>query len=79
MCIPDELPIRNLVAYEYLWLSQAGKRENDEAPMLIGDPAEDAWIGAVGEHLAIRWGLREPDRTGRLYTICCLFPVFLPR
>lgn len=32
----------------------------DDAPPLIGDPAKDAWIGAVGEHLAGRWGLTSP-------------------
>jgi hypothetical protein len=28
MCIPDEPPIGNLVAYEHLWLSQKNTRED---------------------------------------------------
>ena len=30
----------------------------DPVPIPTGDPRNDAWLGAVGEHLAQRWGLR---------------------
>jgi hypothetical protein len=33
----------------------------DPIPEPVGDPLADAWIGAAGEHLALRWGLRTPD------------------
>ena len=33
----------------------------EQEPMLIGDPRLDAYIGAVGEHLARRW-VRLNDR-----------------
>jgi hypothetical protein len=31
-----------------------------EEPPFTGDPREDAYVGGVGEHLALRWGLRVP-------------------
>src|SRR5580704_230573 len=37
----------------------------DPFPEPVGDPLADAWIGAAGEHLALRWGLRAPDWTQR--------------
>src|SRR5258708_22987449 len=37
----------------------------DPVPELAGNPLIDAWIGAVGEHLAQRWGLMVPDWTQR--------------
>ena len=36
----------------------------DEAPPRIGDERHDAYVGAVGEHLARRWGLCIPARSG---------------
>jgi hypothetical protein len=36
------------------------QRRLDEAPAATGDPFIDAWIGAVGEHLARRWDLAVP-------------------
>lgn len=33
----------------------------DDDPPRIGDEKQDAFVGAVGEHLARRWGLRIPD------------------
>jgi len=33
----------------------------DEEPARIGNERHDAYIGAVGEHLARRWGLRIPE------------------
>ena len=36
-----------------------------EAPPMTGDAFRDAWIGAVGEHLANRWGFEVPDWTRR--------------
>jgi hypothetical protein len=35
----------------------------DDAPQATPDPVLQAWIGAVGEHLALRWGLRVPAWT----------------
>jgi hypothetical protein len=32
----------------------------DPVPELVGDALINAWIGATGEHLAQRWGLRVP-------------------
>ena len=50
----------------------------DEAPPLIGDPARDAWIGAVGEHLAGRWGLRIPAWPRRPEHYRLDLPKFIP-
>ena len=36
----------------------------DEEPPRIGEERHDAYIGAVGEHLARRWGLCIPARSG---------------
>ena len=33
----------------------------DVAPPRTGIPWRDAWTGATGEHLAVRWGLMVPD------------------
>jgi hypothetical protein len=41
----------------------AQQRRLDPIPGTIGDPRIDAWIGAAGEHLAQRWGLRVPAWT----------------
>lgn len=35
----------------------------DQEPRRLGLEREDAWIGAVGEHLARRWGLTIPAWT----------------
>jgi hypothetical protein len=35
----------------------------DEEPPRIGEERQDAYIGAVGEHLARRWGLQIPPWT----------------
>jgi hypothetical protein len=32
-----------------------------EEPTLIGEAFQDAYVGAMGEHLARRWGLALPD------------------
>lgn len=34
-----------------------------EKPVLVGNSHQDAFIGAVGEHLARRWGLQIPEWT----------------
>jgi hypothetical protein len=41
------------------------QRRLDNAPAPVGDDFIDAWMGAVGEHLARRWGLEVPDWTRR--------------
>jgi hypothetical protein len=33
----------------------------DADPPSIGDEKQDAFVGAIGEHLARRWGLRIPE------------------
>ena len=38
----------------------AQQRRLDPIPEPVGDALTDAWIGATGEHLAQRWGLRVP-------------------
>jgi hypothetical protein len=50
----------------------------DPIPEPVGDPLADAWIGAVGEHLALRWGLRTPDWTQRAVHFALEEPHFLP-
>ncbi len=40
------------------------------APEPVGDPRIDAWIGAVGEHLALRWNLAVPAWTQRDLSLC---------
>lgn len=39
---------------------EAQQRRLDPVPEPVGDALIDAWIGATGEHLAQRWGLRVP-------------------
>ncbi len=43
----------------------AQQRRIDPVPDAIGDPLFDTLVGAAGEHLARRWGLRIPDWTRR--------------
>jgi hypothetical protein len=50
----------------------------DRVPNVVGDPVIDAWIGAAGEHLAQRWGLRRPKWTQRPAHFSLETPVFLP-
>ena len=35
----------------------------DPVPIPTGDPRDDAWLGAIGEHLAQRWSLEVPPWT----------------
>jgi len=48
------------------------------APPLTGDPERDAWVGAIGEHLALRWGLEVPSWTARAGHFALRSPVFMP-
>jgi hypothetical protein len=50
----------------------------DPVPGPVGDPLIDALIGAVGEHLAQRWGLSVPDWTQRAVHFALDEPHFLP-
>jgi hypothetical protein len=50
----------------------------DAVPELVGDARIDAWIGAAGEHLAQRWGLRVPPWTQRPEHFALEDPVFMP-
>ncbi len=50
----------------------------DPTPLLIGDPERDAWIGAIGEHLALRWGLEVPQWTARAGHFALRSPVYMP-
>jgi hypothetical protein len=50
------------------------QRRLNDAPAVTGDPFMDAWIGAVGEHLARRWNLDVPSwtRTSERYRLSSL-------
>lgn len=50
----------------------------DPVPQPVGDTSMDAWIGAVGEHLAQRWGLKVPHWTQRQCHFALEQPIFLP-
>jgi hypothetical protein len=50
----------------------------DPVPNVTGDPEKDAWIGAIGEHLALRWGLKVPKWTTRSMHFALTAPVFMP-
>jgi hypothetical protein len=56
----------------------AQQRRLDPVPEPVGDPLIDAWIGAAGEHLAQRWGLRRPAWTQRPEHFKLEKPVFHP-
>ncbi len=56
----------------------AQQRRIDPTPEPMGEPLFDALIGAVGEHLARRWGLRVPDWTQRPLHFALKEPRFLP-
>lgn len=51
----------------------------DPEPEATGDPQKDAWIGAIGEHLALRWGLEVPRWTRRPIHFALMKPVFMPQ
>lgn len=50
----------------------------DPEPAIVGDRFVDAWIGAVGEHLALRWDLTVPDWTRREEHFALTLPRFVP-
>lgn len=50
----------------------------DEPPAFVGDAFTDAWIGAVGEHLARRWNLEVPAWTRRPEHNRLSRPTFVP-
>jgi hypothetical protein len=56
----------------------AQQRRLDAVPSPVDDPVIDAWIGAAGEHLAQRWGLKVPKWTARACHFALQQPVFLP-
>jgi hypothetical protein len=56
----------------------AQQQRLDATPDLVGDVRIDAWIGAAGEHLAQRWGLRVPAWTQRPAHFALEHPVFMP-
>jgi hypothetical protein len=56
----------------------AMQRRIDPVPQPMEDPLLDALIGAVGEHLAHRWGLRAPEWTQRPHHFALKEPRFLP-
>jgi hypothetical protein len=56
----------------------AQQRRLEPVPMPLGNPLIDAWIGAVGEHLAQRWGLQVPVWTQRPEHFALEEPAFLP-
>lgn len=50
----------------------------DPEPAILGHPERDAWIGAIGEHLALRWRLKVPAWTARAGHFALTKPVFMP-
>ena len=54
------------------------QRRLDAPPTIVGDPFIDAWIGAVGEHLARRWDLAVPAWTRRPEHNQLTHPIFVP-
>lgn len=54
------------------------QRRLNESPAIVGDPFIDAWIGAVGEHLARRWNLDVPAWTRRPEHYQLSRPTFVP-
>jgi hypothetical protein len=56
----------------------AQQRRIDPVPELLGEPLLDTLIGAAGEHLAQRWGLRVPDWTQRPAHFALEKPHFIP-
>ena len=54
------------------------QRRLNESPAIVGDPFIDAWIGAVGEHLARRWNLDVPAWTRRPEHYQLSRPAFVP-
>jgi hypothetical protein len=56
----------------------AQQRRLDPVPEVVGDSLIDAWIGAAGEHLAQRWGLRPAAWTRRPEHFALEKPVFMP-
>ena len=49
----------------------------DPEPKITGHVAHDAWIGAIGEHLALRWGLNVPPWTKRPAHFALRKPLFM--
>jgi hypothetical protein len=56
----------------------AQQRRLEIIPDSVGVSAIDAWIGAAGEHLAQRWGLKVPRWTERDFHFALQEPIFLP-
>jgi hypothetical protein len=56
----------------------AQQQRIDIIPAEVCDPLIDAWIGAVGEHLAQRWRLQVPNWTRRGIHFALKEPCFLP-
>ncbi|MGF9761689.1 hypothetical protein AAII07_41520 [Microvirga sp. 0TCS3.31] len=50
----------------------------DPAPIPTGDPGNDAWLGAIGEHLAQRWDLEVPSWTQEVAFMGGQKPSFWP-
>jgi len=57
---------------------EAQQRRLDPIPEPVGDALIDAWIGAAGEHLAQRWGLRVPAWCYRPEHDALTDPAFFP-
>ena len=56
----------------------AQQRRIDPVPEPVGDALADAWIGAVGEHLSLRWRLQVPAWTYRPAHFALDEPHFAP-
>ena len=57
-----DVALRELLDHFYLH-PEARQAAIDGEPELLADPRHNATLGAVGEHLARRWGLRIPTWT----------------
>ena len=57
---------------------EAMQKHLDPVPEVVGSPIADAWIGATGEHLATRWGLKIPPWTARPEHFALVEPFFMP-
>jgi hypothetical protein len=79
---PSEFPVALDEFVDEFYLDYPNKMAQqqrlDSAPQSVGSPLIDAWIGAVGEHLAQRWRLKMPDWTQRDFHFALHDPVFLP-
>ncbi len=69
MRIPDEPPIGNLIAYEYLWLSQAGAREDGAKAYPVALIFAKKTIASVALAYAIGMSHKPPTASERAIAV----------